>query len=204
MHKSSLEKMNSFKKRYLERFGKKAIRILDIGSQNVSNDANGSYKQIFNNGLWIYKGADIVPANNVDIVLNDIYNWEEIASNSYDVVISGQAFEHIEYFWVTMLEITRVLKPGGLCCIIAPSGGYEHRYPVDCWRFYPDGFKSLCKFSGLKELEIYTEWEPQHHYNDGSELWKDSVLICEKPHFSFYKNCVFLIKNYLLKKIMFI
>jgi hypothetical protein len=32
---------------------------------------------------------------------------EQVASDSADVVISGQAFEHIQYFWITMLEIAR-------------------------------------------------------------------------------------------------
>ena len=75
---------------------------------------------------------DMTPGKNVDIVLPSPYRWRGIESNSVDVLISGQAFEHIEFFWITMLEIARVLKPGGLCCIIAPSGGAEHKYPVDC------------------------------------------------------------------------
>ena len=33
---------------------------------------------------------------------------------------------------------SRVLVPGGLACIIAPGAQGVHRFPVDCWRFYPD------------------------------------------------------------------
>lgn len=59
---------------------------------------NGSYRTLFNNPKWNYVGCDLEEGSNVDIVLNDPYDWKNIESNSYDVVISGQAFEHIEYF----------------------------------------------------------------------------------------------------------
>ena len=40
----------------------------------------------------------------------DIYNWIEIPDESYDVVISGQAFEHMEFFWKSIIEIKRILN----------------------------------------------------------------------------------------------
>ena len=88
---------------------------------------------------WEYSGLDVEKGPNVDIVVENPYDWE-IPDSSYDVVISGQAFEHIEFFWLTFLEMARVLKPQGLIILIAPSRGPQHRYPVDCWRFYPDGY----------------------------------------------------------------
>ena len=72
-----------------------------------------------------------------------------------------------------------MLKPEGITCIIAPSSGPEHRYPIDCWRFYPDGMRSLCKFSGLTCVEVKTEWNSKN-YEDGSEIWKDTTLIAKK------------------------
>lgn len=176
MHQSSYDKMLDFKNRFLNsRIGTSQV-ILDLGSQDI----NGTYKNIFSEPGWKYSGLDMEPGENVDVVLKDPYSWKEISSNSADVVISGQAIEHVEYFWVTMLEIARVLKPGGLCCIIAPSGGPEHRFPVDCWRFYCDGFKALSKFALLQEIETYQQKEPNDNYTDSSNLWLDSVLICKK------------------------
>src|SRR5262249_11476017 len=77
-------------------------------------------------------------------------------------------------------EIARVLKPGGYCCIIAPSSGYEHRYPVDCWRFYPDGFAALAKHAKLDLVDAYTQWEDQPQYDPHTNCWHDSVLIGTK------------------------
>jgi len=189
--------MEEFVNKYLTDYKNKNITVLDIGSQDV----NGTYKPLFDYKGWNYLGVDMENGKNVNIVLKDIYNWREIKSSSVDVVISGQAFEHIEYFWVTMLEITRVLKTGGLCCIIAPSGGFEHKYPLDCWRFFPDGFKAMGEYAGLIVIEVYTEWNPVE-YDDGSQVWKDSVLICKKPYMSDLKRIRFYMKNFLSRFIL--
>jgi 2-polyprenyl-3-methyl-5-hydroxy-6-metoxy-1,4-benzoquinol methylase len=176
MHQSSLDKMSKFRDQYLQDRESDSLQILDLGSQDIG----GSYRSIFKNPNWQYCGVDVTPGSNVDIVLHNPYAWKEIPSSSVDVLVSGQAFEHIEFFWLTMQEIARVLKPGGLCCIIAPSGGYEHRYPVDCWRFYPDGFASLARYAKLEALEVTTQWEDLN-YEDGSDIWKDSILVAQKP-----------------------
>lgn len=187
MHKSSLDKMEKFVQKYLHTG--KELNILDIGSQNI----NGTYKQFITSDKWSYTGADMVAGDNVDIVLTDVYKWKNIPSASYDVVISGQAFEHIEFFWVTMYEISRILKPDGICCIIAPSGGFEHRYPVDCWRFYPDGFHALARYAKLQPIEVYTQWEDDE--DEGSSMWHDSVLIARKPIYGLKDSFSFWLKR---------
>ncbi len=175
MHLSSIDKMKQFREKYLSGKEDIPLKIVDLGSMEIG----GCYRPIFNEKKWDYMGLDFCAGKNVDIVLSDPYNWLEIASESADVCISGQTFEHIEYFWKTMSEIARILKPGGLCCIIAPSGGPEHKYPVDCWRFYPDGFKALARFVNLELLEVFTQWKPEG-YKDGSDMWADTFLVAKK------------------------
>lgn len=174
--------MLAFRNKYLDSRKNEALLILDLGSLDV----NGSYRGYFDTSPWTYRGMDMVPGKNVDIVLENPYKWREVKSSSVDALISGQAFEHIEFFWITMLEIARVLKPGGLCCIIAPSGGPEHRYPVDCWRFYPDGMAAMARFAGLGVIEVSTKWESDIQYPDLSNTWRDSVLICRKERVSLF------------------
>lgn len=176
MHQSSLAKMKQFRSKFLGNQEGIALKILDLGSQDV----NGTYRSIFDCPSWTYLGADVCPGKNVDIVLAQHCRWKEIRPASFDVVISGQALEHIAYFWITMLEIERVLKPDGLCCIIAPSGGFEHRYPLDCWRFYPDGFFALARWVRLEILQVETQWE-NLNYPDGSDVWHDTILVGRKP-----------------------
>jgi SAM-dependent methyltransferase len=107
------------------------------------------------------------------------YDWNEISSESFDAVVCGQMFEHAEYFWLTILEIRRVLKPNGLCCVIAPSGGAEHRFPTDCYRFYPDGMRAVARYAGLEVLEVYAQWNSAL-YPEMDPEWRDCVLIAKK------------------------
>lgn len=176
--------MKDFKEKHLKDLMGKEIKILDLGSQDV----NGSYKTIFDVPGWHYIGVDAAPGKNVDVILTSPYNWSQFARSSIDVIISGQAFEHIDFFWLTVLEMRRVLKDDGICCIIAPSSGPEHRYPVDCWRFYPDGLTAMAAFGGLKPLEVYTQWNDDTDYTDGSNIWHDSVLIAKKANLGFWRD----------------
>jgi len=41
-------------------------------------------------------------------------------------------FEHDVMFWESFLELVRVLRPGGLLYLNAPSNTAFHRYPLDC------------------------------------------------------------------------
>ncbi len=198
MHDSSMDKMRRFYAKYLAHRTDESLKILDLGSYDV----NGTYKDLLKCPTWDYVGLDSESGKNVDVVLSDPYCWREIPSASADVLISGQVFEHIEFFWISMLEVVRVLKPGGICCIIAPAGGHEHRYPVDCWRFYPDGFDALARFARLDVLEISTQWTPDPSYTDGSNEWQDSVLICQKPHWSIVKKFSETLRRFLLRKLM--
>ena len=191
MHQSSIDKMINFRNNHLHAKTNEKLQILDLGSQDV----NGSYRPIFMQPGWKYTGLDMEAGNNVDVVLKTPYVWTEIPSESADVVISGQAFEHIQYIWITILEIARVLKPGGICCILAPSIGPEHRYPMDCWRFYPDGMISLAHFAQMDVLEATTQW--QDDGDPDSDAWHDSMLVCRKPDHGAWINMKCDLKRWL-------
>lgn len=68
-----------------------------------------------------YVGADIEKGPNVDVVLKQPYCWDCFEDEEFEYIISGQALEHIEYPWLTMQEIYKKLKWGGIICIIAPQ-----------------------------------------------------------------------------------
>lgn len=147
MHKSAMLRMKWFVNNYIPK--DKEIKILDVGSYNV----NGCYKNLFDNTKATYIGLDMTEGPNVNYVPNDPYKWDEIEDGSIDFIISGNAFEHIEFPWLTITEIHNKLKPGGITCIIAPFAHKEHRYPVDCYRYLTDGFNALAKWGGLKVIE---------------------------------------------------
>lgn len=180
MHQSSYLKMEWFKDRYLYDRADEELKILDIGSC----DMGGSYRPVFREKKWEYTGMDMVQGANVDIVVGDCYDWKEIKSAEYDVVISGQAFEHMPYFWLVMEEVKRVLKPDGICCIIAPSAGEEHRCPTDCYRFYTDGMIAMAEYVQMNVLYAFTgegyKEEEKDIFRDNAGRWHDSVLIAQK------------------------
>src|SRR5689334_14325891 len=108
MHPSSMERMTAFRDRYLAARKDQPLSIVDVGSADV----NGSYRELFALPGWRYTGLDMAPGKNVDVVPRDPYYWQEIPAGAADVVVSGQAFEHAEFFWESMREIMRILKPG--------------------------------------------------------------------------------------------
>jgi len=177
MHESSFLRMTWFAETYLD--PKKSYKVLDVGSYGV----NGTYREIFASKRFDYTGLDIEYGPNVDIVPADIYSWTELEDDQFDVVISGQAFEHIEFFWLTMQEITRVLRKDGILCIIAPNGFAEHRHPVDCWRFFSDGMVALARWTGLKVIHSHTNCAPSaKHHKWFSKTCSDSILIATKEY----------------------
>lgn len=145
---------------------KQQIQVLDIGGANV----NGSYSDIYSQEKFNYIAVDIAPGDGVDLVLEDPYRipYEDA---SVDVLISGQAFEHVEFFWLLFEEMVRVVREDGWIILIAPSAGPIHRYPVDCYRFYPDAYHALAKYADIKVVDII---------HDPRGPWQDLVGVFSK------------------------
>lgn len=106
----------------------------------------------------------------VDIVLEDPYHLP-FECESTDIVLASSCFEHSEMFWLSFLEVMRVLKPTGLFYLNVPSNGAFHRFPVDCWRFYPDSGGALIAWAnrnGLNPvlLESYVSDQLRDIWND--------------------------------------
>ena len=156
MHISAINSFLDFKKNYLSDKNSE-IKIVEIGSKT-----NESIKKYLNKN-YKYIGVDIVEGNNVDIVLEDPYKLP-FENESIDVVISISTFEHTEFFWLSYLEILRILKPTGLFFLNAPSNSKYHRHSTDNWRFYPDSSKALERWGQRnnfkpKNLEHFTNYE---------------------------------------------
>jgi SAM-dependent methyltransferase len=128
-----------------------------------------------------------------DVFLEDPYTFP-VESNSVDIIVSSSCFEHSEMFWLTFNEIMRVLKPGGLFYLNAPSAGAWHRYPVDCWRFYPDSGNALVKWAQRSGYNDAALVESFHCHYDTH--WHDYVAVFIKD-----KNNIELHPNRILDKI---
>lgn len=149
MHNSAMLRMKWFVDHYIP--ANQSVKILDIGSYDV----NGSYRELFRGKALVeYVGLDLSDGPNVDYVPEDPYHWDGLEDDSFDFIISGNAFEHIEYPWLTMEQIYKKLKKTGFACILAPHTIGEHRYPVDCYRYFSDGFRALAKWAKFSVVDV--------------------------------------------------
>lgn len=171
MHKSAMENAHRFFSVYGKPFlGRENVRVVEIGAQDV----NGTLRDACPKG-FSYTGVDFCAGKGVDVVLDDPYQLP-FADAEIDIVVSSSCFEHSEMFWLLFLEIMRVLKPAGLFYLNAPSNGSFHRYPVDCWRFYPDSGRALANWARRNKhdalcLESYTSAQVK------PEVWNDYVAV---------------------------
>jgi len=173
--------MASFFRTYSDSFPRHGgiSRLLEIGSKKYHGQTG--YRDLITENWIVYTGLDLEAGENVDLVPQSGFVWPEIEDGSFDVCISGQTFEHNPFFWATMAEISRVLVPGGLACIIAPGAQAVHRYPVDCWRFYPDSWAALCALTGLDVVEVYFETDRMAMAVQDGHV-RDSMVIAKKPN----------------------
>lgn len=174
MHGSAMEYGRKFFDVYLrEATGR---LIVEIGSLDV----NGSLRSVVPPGNT-YLGLDLVEGKGVDIVVPDPYVFP-FEAESVDVCLCSSCFEHTEFFWLTFIEALRILKPEGLFYLNVPSNGTFHRYPVDCWRFYPDSGIALQNWGrryGYRVVMLESFVGPQ------KEEWNDFVA-------TFLKNSDYL------------
>ena len=168
MHKTAEENAKRFFETYVSQ-NNENVSFLEIGSYLSSFNIR-SLAPIESN----YVGVDLGTGPGVDIVLTDPYKLP-FEDNTFDYVISSSCFEHSEFFWVLFLEIMRVLKPTGLFYLNAPSNGDFHRFPVDCWRFYPDSGEALSNWA--KRNNYNSGVVEQYTSNNETDIWSDYVSI---------------------------
>ena len=123
-----------------------------------------------------YLGADLEPAGGVDVVVH-ASSGLPFADQTFDLVIASSVFEHDPWFWKTFLEVARVTRDGGIIYLNVPSNGAVHRYPYDCWRFYPDAGEALSSWAvhngyDIQRLESFIS-------DRKADMWNDfSVIFC--------------------------
>ena len=88
---------------------------------------------------------------------------------------------------VILDELNMYLKPHGLFYLNVPSNGDVHRWPVDCWRFYPDSGDALVTWGKRNWLnpvllESYTSAQNKGIWNDFVAVFaKDQAFVDKFP-----------------------
>jgi SAM-dependent methyltransferase len=162
------------------------LEVLELGSA-TSPGQRQTHRSLFDKIDHSYVGVDVREGETVDIVMEEPYTIPA-ASNSKDVIICGSVLEHVPFFWASMLEMARVLRPEGLLFVTVPSRGHKHS-AIDCWRVYPDGLRAMALWARLAVVESHVHYPPQtpEHRHDYARIdakhhyWGDAVGVFRKP-----------------------
>ncbi len=128
-----------------------AVRALDVGS----GDINGNLRSLFN-AATTYHGNDVVEGPNVTIVSKT--SALTFPANYFDIAVSSECFEHDPEFKLSLQNILRMLRPGGLLAFTCastgrPEHGTQRTTPGD----------SLATLAGVSEWVNYyhnlTHWD---------------------------------------------
>jgi SAM-dependent methyltransferase len=179
MHASALASMRQCIEEFMP--DDRHYDVVDFGSFLKTGSSN--HRDLLSGRDCAVLGVDIVSGHNVDVVMPRPYRIP-LRSDSVDVVISGQVFEHIPFFFTSMLEIQRILRPGGRLFLTVPSRGHRHNV-YDCWRFYPDGMRAMAAFAALELERATTDFPPmvdgRFDYSRGESYWGDTTGVFRKP-----------------------
>lgn len=120
-------------------FNKEGLRILEIGSRNVTG---ANFRSKFSRAYYV--GFDFYPGENVDIAgdahkLSSYFNGQE----KFDLVFSSAVFEHLYMPWIVATEIQKMLKVGGFVFIETHFSFSSHERPWHFFQFSDMGLRVL-------------------------------------------------------------
>jgi len=162
--------------------------VVDVGSRDI----NGSYRGLVE-GCKDYVGVDVEEGSNVDLVMPSEFSIP-LPDGFADLVMCGQVLEHCSNPFKLVAEVARVMSRGAYLFLCAPMIWPLHRYPLDAWRFLPDGMRCLAVGAGLEHVRGYisdmVEWRrlsdpnitiPLVYVGDSVNLGVDCWGISRKP-----------------------
>lgn len=76
-----------------------------------------------------------------------------LASESFDLIIAEQVFEHIQHPSRAATHVFQMLRPGGIFVITTPFLVKIHPIPLDCYRWTKDGIRILLENAGFSILK---------------------------------------------------
>jgi SAM-dependent methyltransferase len=141
-------------------------RILEVGSRDV----NGTVRPLLTSlGARDYVGVDLEPGPGVDRLCDVAELATEFASDPFEVVVSTEMLEHVRDWKVAILNLKRVVAPGGLLVVTTRSFGFPyHSFPGDFWRFELHDMRWI--FRDFEVLSLVPD--PEYH---------GVFLKCRKP-----------------------
>lgn len=149
MHNNSLL---LFKKHCAKLFTDNNLAILEVGPDKFPS----SFQTLEGVKFGSWDTIDLYSSPNLTFQALEENNFP-IKDNRYDIVLSANVIEHTRKPWLWIKELTRVCKKDGYVICINPISWPYHEAPIDCFRMYPEGMKSLFEEAGLTIENVVME-----------------------------------------------
>lgn len=170
--KDFLAQLRSNVSRFTKQIGKQydgeGIVVLDIAPQ-----IHEGAKPYFQKAL--VETMDIDPSSKATYIADLCQNNStKIPGERFDVVVCTEVLEHVLNPFAAVVEITRLLKPGGIVAVSTPFNFRIHGPLPDCWRFTEHGLRELFnkyEITSLDQLDDPKRFLMPIHY----------TLIAKKP-----------------------
>jgi len=148
------------------------LNFLDVGGKDgklkyllgIDREENGYNEELYAenyakfNEKFKYFGLDLESkSENVltgDICKSEFINEHLDYESFFDVIYSNNTFEHLKKPWIAVEHIYRMLKPGGICVIIAPFSWRYHEVPGDFFRYTHTAIPTMFEDHGEIETII--------------------------------------------------
>jgi SAM-dependent methyltransferase len=138
----------------------KQKKVIEIGSYDV----NGTVRNLFSGTE--YFGVDLVEGPGVDLVCEG--GKVDYESNTFDISISCECFEHNPYWVATFSNMHRLTKEGGLVMITVATTGREEHGTLRTSPVASPGTQSLKwdYYKNLTEQDFHNQSEMKKMYEN--------------------------------------
>ncbi len=169
--------------RFLEKLNQRnAGRVLEIGSRARSGL---TVRHVLPPQLT-YVGLDLLPGPNVDVV-GDVHDLGPLfPANHFSAAFARSVFEHLAMPWKAVLELNRVLEPGGLVFVMTHQTWVLHEEPWDFWRYSQDSWPCLFNAYTGFELVESAHGEPARIH----AMWDSPIVYDMQSHPAFLSSTV--------------
>lgn len=146
--------MNSsriYLRNHVESIGKRTSSeslVLDAGAGDLP------YKSFFDH--CNYESADFCQVDKEYGVVDYVCDLREIPvdDDKYDVVLLTQVLEHLPEPKEVLVELNRILKPGGTIYVTCPLYYEEHEKPYDFYRYTQFGLNHLLAAANFEVVDV--------------------------------------------------
>jgi SAM-dependent methyltransferase len=136
---SKLVSHENWKKYIYEAGNKPGLKILEIGSREVTEKSNA--RQEFAKAE--YTGFDFYAGGNVDVVGDAHKVSSYFPDKKFDIIYSSACFEHFAMPWIVATEIAKLLKVGGIVFVETHFSFRAHERPWNFFQFSDMALKTL-------------------------------------------------------------